>query len=295
MSKCVGCGVTLQNIDKNELGYTLDLSNKYCERCFKIMHYNEEKKIKNLDNNKIIDKINKMNCFTFFITDLINLSSSVINEFKKIKNEKVLLINKCDIIPNNLKLEHLEENIKNSYNICDDVFFISAKKKYNLNKVIDLIEEKKCVLFCGETSSGKSTLINNLIGSSLTTSKYDNTTIEFIKLKYLDYCIYDTPGINFNNKKEVADKIIINTKVLNNDYILTIGNIKIKGNGNITIIRSDKCNIYTKKEDIILNEKIEIKENSDVIIPGIGFIYIKNKMTLESNVKLEVRDSIIGR
>ena len=32
MSKCVGCGITLQNECKNELGYTPNLENKYCER-----------------------------------------------------------------------------------------------------------------------------------------------------------------------------------------------------------------------------------------------------------------------
>ena len=38
MSKCIGCGIALQNTDKEKLGYTKNLENKYCERCFKTLH-----------------------------------------------------------------------------------------------------------------------------------------------------------------------------------------------------------------------------------------------------------------
>ena len=31
MSKCTGCGVVLQNINKDKLGYTTSLNNKLCE------------------------------------------------------------------------------------------------------------------------------------------------------------------------------------------------------------------------------------------------------------------------
>ena len=50
MNRCVGCGITLQNKNPNELGYTKKIDNLYCERCFKTIHYNEEKIISNFDN-----------------------------------------------------------------------------------------------------------------------------------------------------------------------------------------------------------------------------------------------------
>ena len=63
MSKCIGCGVTLQNKDKNKVGYTPKekiTNNMYCERCFKINNYNT-KFITKLDNinSYIISNINK--------------------------------------------------------------------------------------------------------------------------------------------------------------------------------------------------------------------------------------------
>jgi len=295
MSKCIGCGITLQNADNLALGYTKNLDNKYCERCFKTTHYNEERKINNLDNENIINKINKLGHFTIFITDLININKKLINVFKRINNNKVLVINKCDIIPNHLKLEHIEENIKESFNITDEVCFISAKKNMYLNKIINLIEDNQSIILCGETSSGKSTLINNLIGSNLTTSKYSNTTLDFIKQKYGDYVIYDSPGIMINDAKKNIDKILVSTKQLSYKYVLNIEDIKLKTNGNLTFIIDEKINISTKKENIELSNKIEITKPSDIELENGGFIFIKNPCIIECNKKLEVRESIIGK
>lgn len=294
MSKCIGCGITLQNSDVNKLGYTRNIDNLYCERCFKTIHYNEEKKVNNLDNSKIINKINKLGYVTLFITDLVSINKDLVKVFKSINNKKILVINKCDIIPNNLKLEHIEENIKNSFNINDDVCFISAKKEYNLNKVIKEIEENKNVILCGETSSGKSTLINKLVGSNLTTSKYNNTTLEFIKVKYLDYIIYDTPGIIINENKKSTEKIIIKSLSLNDKYILSIGDYQFRCNGNVTLLVSDNVKVYTKKSDIKLKNKMNIKGSTDIEFDN-GFIYIKSSCVIESNIKLGVRKSIISK
>ncbi len=294
MSKCIGCGITLQNSDVNKLGYTKKQDNLYCERCFKTIHYNEEKKVNNLDNSKIIDKINKLGYVTLFITDLVSINKDLIKVFKSINNKKILVINKCDIIPNNLKLEHIEENIKNSFNINDDICFISAKKEYNLNKIINTVEENKNVILCGETSSGKSTLINKLVGSNLTTSKYNNTTLDFIKVKYLDYIIYDTPGIIINENKKSTEKIIIKPLSLNDKYILSIGDYQFRCNGNVTLLVSDNVKISTKKSDIKLINKINIKGSTDIELDN-GFIYIKSPCVIESNIKLGVRKSIISK
>ena len=295
MSKCIGCGISLQNENKNNLGYTKNLDNKYCERCFKTIHYNEERKIENVDNSKIINKINKFGYFTIFITDLISINKGLINVFKNIKNDKLLVINKCDIIPDNLKLEHIEENIKNSFNIDDDICFISAKRNLYLNKIINKIEEYKTVILCGETSSGKSTLINNLIGSNLTTSKYSNTTLDFIKLKYLEYTLYDSPGIIINENKKSIENIKILTKQLKDDYILNVDDLKIRTNGNVTLFVTDDVNIKTKKEKINLDNKINISKSSDLELKNGGFIFVKNPCIIEANLNLDVRDSIIGK
>ena len=293
MSKCVGCGITLQNTDPSKLGYTKDLKNKYCERCFKTIHYNEERKITNFDNGKIIDKINKLGLFTVMITDILHLDKETIEVFKRIKNKKVLVINKCDLIPDNLKLEHLAENIQNSYNIDDEVLFISAKNKYYLNNLVSLIESEKEVIFSGETSSGKSTLINTLISSNLTTSHYDNTTLDFIKLKYLDYVIYDTPGIVLNKKRITDGKLIVKIINLNPNFVYQIEDLKLQGIGSITIYINERVNISSKKEDIEL--PYEYVLNGEDVELANGFIYASKNVQIKSNKELQIRNSIIKK
>ena len=256
MSKCLGCGITLQDTDKNGLGYTPKLSNDYCERCFKTIHYNKEIKVDNIDNDKIIKKINKLNLFTFYLTDFLSL----------------------------------EENIRNIYNISDEVIFISAKNNLYLNYLKNLINYYKEVIFCGETSSGKSTLINNLIGTNLTTSKYQNTTLDFIKIKRDDYVIYDTPGLNILNRDNY-DKIKVITKKLSNDYVLEVDDLKIKGTSNITLFISDKSVVKSKKEDLKLDYTIKIDNPTDILFKS-GFIFLKDN-NININKDLERRNSII--
>lgn len=294
MNRCIGCGIKLQNSNKDNLGYTKDLKNKYCERCFKTIHYNEERIVNNIDNYKIIDKVNKLSFYTIFITDLLNINEELITMYKRVNNSKILVINKCDLIPSNLDLDHIKDNIKNVYNIKEDIIFISAKKKYNLNKIIEIIEDNNNVILCGETSSGKSTLINILLDTNLTTSKYSNTTLDFIKLRYNDYIIYDSPGISLS-KKEVYDRIDIKPLQINDKYIISISDTIIRLNGNITLFLSDKANYKSKKSDIILDNEINVSDNSDILIPGYGFIYVKKGINIKSNKKINIRKSIIGK
>ncbi len=293
MSKCKGCGIKLQNVNNSLAGFTKNLDNDYCERCFKTIHYNEYRKVDNLDNEKIIDKINKLGYTTFFITDILNLNDDVIKLFTRINNEKVLIINKLDIIPKNLKIEHLKENIKKTYNLSNDIYFLSGKKEYNMDALVRKIEEKKSVILCGETSSGKSTLINNLVGSNLTTSKYNNTTLDFIKIKYLDYVIYDTPGLLINENKKVVEDIQVLTKQCKKDFLYLFGDISFKCNGNLTIFTNSKVNIKSKKDLEPSKYEIEIPNNSDILFNG-GFIFIKNKTIIQTNDKIKYRKSIIG-
>lgn len=292
MKKCIGCGVTLQDKDINTLGYTPKLDNDYCMRCFKTIHYGTSIDVNNMNNDMIIKKINILNYHTFLITDLINLDDSI-NIYNKITTSKTLVINKIDLLPNNINLYHLEDNIKRSYNI-EDVILISGLYKDNLNKIINIIENKKNTLFCGITSSGKSTLINKLLDINLTTSKYKNTTLDFIKLDYLDYTIYDTPGLIINNN--ILDNItykVINTK---NNFRIIIDKyiIEVKELVGLTIYINSLYKIITKKDNSKLDYNYKLNGYKDILLPGIGFIYIKKECNIKCNKELIIRDSIIG-
>ena len=58
MNKCEGCGALLQNVDKLKEGYTTNLDNPLCNRCFRIRHYNDYQLIEK-DNDYYISILKK--------------------------------------------------------------------------------------------------------------------------------------------------------------------------------------------------------------------------------------------
>lgn len=300
MTKCVGCGIKLQEKDKNELGYTPNLNNELCERCFKLKNYNilTNKGI-NIDNDKLINKINELNACVLFLVDFINLDSEVIEAYKKIKSKKILIITKADIIPKNIKYQKLIQNIKNIYDIKEDLILTSSKTKLNIKTITKLCLEEKNICLAGFTNAGKSSLINALVGSDITVSKKSNTTQDFIKLNVDGINIYDAPGFMSNINRENIPRSIIRpiTYQFPSKHYLLIQDIKLNilENSNFTIYVGNEANIIRRKENENVECKIIVPKNSDVIIKGFCFINFKNTCMISLNTKdYEIRPSIVG-
>lgn len=300
MTKCVGCGIKLQEKDKNELGYTPNLNNALCERCFKLKNYNilTNKGI-NIDNDKLINKINELNTCVLFLVDFINLDSEVIEAYKKIKSKKILIITKADIIPKNIKYQKLIQNIKNIYDIKEDLILTSSKTKLNIKTITKICLEEKNICLAGFTNAGKSSLINALVGSDITVSKKSNTTQDFIKLNVDGINIYDAPGFMSNINRENIPRSIIRpiTYQFPSKHYLLIKDIKLNilENSNFTIYVGNEANIIRRKENENVECKIIVPKNSDVIIKGFCFINFKNTCMISLNTKdYEIRPSIVG-
>ena len=300
MTKCVGCGIKLQEKDKNELGYTPNLNNALCERCFKLKNYNilTNKGI-NIDNDKLINKINELNTCVLFLVDFINLDSEVIEAYKKIKSKKILIITKADIIPKNIKYQKLIQNIKNIYDIKEDLILTSSKTKLNIKTITKICLEEKNICLAGFTNAGKSSLINALVGSDITVSKKPNTTQDFIKLNVDGINIYDAPGFMSNINRENIPRSIIRpiTYQFSSKHYLLIQDIKLNilENSNFTIYVGSEANIIRRKENENVECKIIVPKNSDVIIKGFCFINFKNTCMISLNTKdYEIRPSIVG-
>lgn len=300
MTKCVGCGIKLQEKDKNELGYTPNLNNALCERCFKLKNYNVlTNKGINIDNDKLINKINELNTCVLFLVDFINLDSEVIDAYKKIKSKKILIITKADIIPKNIKYQKLIQNIKNIYDIKEDLILTSSKTKLNIKTITKICLEEKNICLAGFTNAGKSSLINALVGSDITVSKKSNTTQDFIKLNVDGINIYDAPGFMSNINRENIPRSIIRpiTYQFPSKHYLLIQDIKLNilENSNFTIYVGNEANIIRRKENENVECKIIVPKNSDVIIKGFCFINFKNTCMISLNTKdYEIRPSIVG-
>lgn len=300
MTKCVGCGIKLQNKNVNEVGYTPDLKNELCERCFKLKNYNVlTNKGINIDNDKLINKINELNSCVLFLVDFINLDSEVIDAYKKIKSKKILIITKADIIPKNIKYQKLIQNIKNIYDIKEDLILTSSKTKLNIKTITKICLEEKNICLAGFTNAGKSSLINVLVGSDITVSKKSNTTQDFIKLNVDGINIYDAPGFMSNINRENIPRSIIRpiTYQFPSKHYLLIQDIKLNilENANFTIYVGNEANIIRRKENENVECKIIVPKNSDVIIKGFCFINFKNTCMISLNTKdYEIRPSIVG-
>lgn len=315
--KCVGCGSLLQSANKEEKGFVKNINFDYCERCFRTINYNELK-VSDLkyNNDNLLKKINEQASLTLFLVDFLSLSEEVIKMFKNVKSGKILIINKCDIIPKNIRNEKIIDFIIEEYQVLDKIIIISSLKDKNLTTVKNLIEENKNVYITGFTNAGKSSLIKALINkyskekSKITTSVMPNTTLDFIKVKFNDTYFYDTPGFNYQNTIWNNDLKII--KKINGKKEIKPVTFQIKVNDTVSIDnkwlmnfdRSNSITFYINNSfDIkkVYNYELEKKEylnvndNTDLIIKGLGFINIKKGCTIELSFPLkyiEKRNSI---
>lgn len=327
--KCIGCGSIIQHEDKNKIGYApIPKSGeaKYCERCFKITHYNE-KLILLLENinEYIIDEVNKNSKYVFFMIDLLNINEETINTFKNINVPKTLIISKLDIIPKSIKETLIEEWIKDTYKINNDIKFLSTKKNINTRLIVKTLEELNInsAHILGFTNAGKSTLINkiceqnNIEGKTITTSILPNTTVDFINIPINEnITIIDSPGFTskytlydnteYDLMKNILPKNIINPitqQTKENTSLIIENKIRINANSKNSFtfymsnaIKIDK--VFEKNTDLTNEELINynIKDNTDIVIKGLGFINIKKACNLTINTKykelIEIRESM---
>lgn len=299
MIKCKGCGIILQSEDKKKIGYTPDIKNELCQRCFKLKNYNTLiNNGVNIDNDKLINKINSLNVYVLFLVDFLNIDSEAMDLYKKIKVNKTLVITKEDIIPKNIIKDRLIKNIKDIYEISEDIILTSTKFTKNISNIESICLKEKKVLFAGYTNAGKSSLINKMIGSDITVSSRENTTQDFIKLNVDGVTIYDAPGFMSNTKRDVVSKNIIKPKTyqLPNKHYLEFNNIKlnVSEDSNITLYLPDEVIINRRREKNNITCDVLIPKNSDLVIKGLGFIKFSKTSLVSITSDYEIRPSIVG-
>lgn len=327
--KCSGCGIELQCITKEKQGYIPPEKindSSYCERCYKIIHYNE-KIITKLDNinDYIIKEVNKKAKYVYFLIDFLNINNETINTFKNIKVDKTLVISKLDIIPKSIKNSVIINWLKDNYNIKENIIFQSTKKNINTKSIMEKLEEQninECYIL-GYTNAGKSTLINKLNNISelenqeITTSLIPNTTVDFIKIKVNNnLTIIDSPGFTLEktiydeNEFELIKRINPKSFLKPTTYqlkkiasLIIADKIRLKSSidNSLTCYISNDIDIkrvFDKNEYLLNKEKItlSISANSDLVIKSLGFINIKKEcnLTINSSYKelFEIRPSM---
>lgn len=315
MSKiCFGCGEKLQFVDKDKSGYIpkekIDTS-EYCQKCFRLMHYGEV--VKNSEPKtikEIVNTVNKNAKYVVFLTDFINIFDQVVKIFKSIKVPKILVISKSDIIPTNVSFNQIKNYLRVTYGIKENVVFTSNKN--NLNTFVKTLYGLEEVYLLGLTNAGKSTLLNALIdkynvnAKKITTSYKENTTSDFIRIKIGKTTFIDSPGFvidNFELDKKTNIKGTIKPVTYQNKLVTTynIGDlfsIKIASKTNVVFYFSNDIEIKRLYNKNIIGTSFKVKENSDIVICGLGFIKITDDTTITIPMDIikfiNIRPSIVG-
>ena len=311
---CFGCGAKLQYSNKDAKGYVPEnkLNDaKYCMRCFKLMHYGV-----NINDTvpkrveEILYLVNSDDKFTIFMCDFLSLSDKIINIYNKIKGKKLLLISKIDVIPKDIKIDNIRKYIMNNYKV-NNVRFVSSVNGYGIDSLINYLitnNIRECYIL-GETNSGKSTLINNILDAfdskltKTTISSSKNTTLDFIRLNVNNnLTIIDSPGfVTDSYEVNCPIKKIIKplTYQMKDGEVLKIDKFYLKFSiaTSITIYSAYELEIKKYyKDDISFTYNEKINSNSDIVIYGLGFINIKNECIIGvSNIDsslLEFRESV---
>ena len=218
---CIGCGATIQTTTKSGLGFTpqsalekgLETGEVYCQRCFRLRHYNEITDVQLTDDDflKLLHEVGDSDALVVNVIDIFDFNGSVIPGLPRfVSGNDVLLVgNKKDILPKSVKpgkiSQWLMERAHEEGLRPVDVVLTSAQNKHAIKEVIDKIEhyrKGRDVYVVGVTNVGKSTLINAIIQeitgdqNVITTSRFPGTTLDKIEIPLDDGSyIYDTPGI----------------------------------------------------------------------------------------------------
>lgn len=326
MTKCYGCGVILQDTDKNKEGYTQRISMGLCERCFRIKNYNDYKRLvkDNQEFYKILDKINKTNDLVLVVVDILNINSELETILKKISNDKILVLTKRDLLPKDIYEEKIRNYIHSDF---VDRVVISSKNNYHLDLLMEKVRKyktSKYVYVVGFTNAGKSSLINKIIynytdiNRVLTTSNLPSTTLDTVQIDIDDDLSFiDTPGILDDGnilefvsgkelKKFVPSKpikpLVYQIKVKQTFVIEHLFCIEVEPTNDlvfyfsnqlsITRLYKDSCNLPNLEK-----KQISVLDKSDIVINGLGFIKVMKKANITiyavKEIKIQVRPSLL--
>lgn len=328
--KCEGCGYTLQSNDHFALGYvpkTKEKNPKLCERCFKIIHYNDAKIVTlPTEEKNILEIVNKSKEHVLFLIDFLNINEDTISVYNKVKVNKTLIISKSDIIPFSINQNKIINWLNEYYKIEDNIIFISALKNKNVNLLLNYLSNaqiKKAYLL-GFTNAGKSSLVNSIIKTyeltkkAITTSLVPNTTLDFMNVKINDkLTLIDSPGFTLKNDIVKIDDLKLIKKINPKKFLKPITYqlkpktaIKLEEYFILENISDKKINLtyyisnslqLTKIYDLekyqtLKSQIYDLNGEKDIVIKGIGFVNVKQKgkinIFIDNPDVVEIRDSL---
>jgi ribosome biogenesis GTPase YqeH len=222
MTKCKGCGAELQTSDPKAPGYTPKEGAEYCQRCFRLIHYDDltVSMRKGIDPEEIMKKIAEMDCQILWVIDLFDFEAGILPGLNRFLADKdiILAANKRDLLPETLSPDKIarfvfsrlkEEGIR-----IRSLVLTSREDPDSIEELREVLHENsdgRPVAVIGRANSGKSTLLNRLLGKeTLTMSRYPGTTLDFNTMEADGLTFVDTPGIEISHSMlmETEEKVL---------------------------------------------------------------------------------------
>lgn len=333
LKRCKGCGVILQDQNLLQEGYTTNLENDICQRCFRMKNYGEYQVVTKSNDEylNILKGVGETKDLVLYIADLLNLEENIETIRELIPNKMILVLNKKDVLPKSVKEEKLIKYLENKEINFEEVIVISVNKNLNIDyllKRIKYYQTSKNVYVVGHTNAGKSSLINKLISNyssnnqELTMSPLPSTTLNLVKIDINDYLtLIDTPGLVDNGsilnrvdasmvkkispRKEIKPRtyqLRKNQSIIIEDLI-RIDYVEGEKNSFTLFVSNDLkvkrlLNLFNNDE---LKDKnkftYEMKYDEDLVINGLGFVKIVNKgivdVYIDKDIDVYTRRSLI--
>lgn len=278
MATCKGCGAVLQNENPKLIGYTPKEDSDYCQRCFRLMHYDDltVSMRTGIDPDTVINRVSKMDCLILWVVDLFDFEAGMIPGLNRkfIGKDILMVCTKRDILPETLSQEKAARfvfsRLKEQGLAIKGLIFTSKLSREGVDQVKDAIAsyaKGRPVAVVGRANAGKSTLINSLMGESiLTMSRYPGTTLDFNELEIDGQKYIDTPGIEIEGSilqmvKEEDLKAVLPSRTIKPQIYQLRGNqsFAIGGLARIDLYGCDEasCVFYISERLLIHRGKAE--------------------------------------
>lgn len=322
--RCQGCGVLLQDQNVLQEGYTTNLENDICQRCFRMKNYGEYQMVTKSNDEylNILLRVGETKDLVLYVTDLLNLEKNIEQIRTIIPNKMILVLNKKDVLPKSVKETKLIHYLESKNIHFEEVIVISVNKNYNIDYLLKRVkfhQTSKNVYVVGHTNAGKSSLINKLIKNysektqELTMSPLPSTTLNTLTIEINDYLtLIDTPGLvdpgsilnhvdeqmvkKISAKKEIKPRTY---QLRKNQSIIIEDLVRIdyvEGEKNsFTLFVSNDLKVK-RLLNLINNDSLkdknkltyDVKYDEDLVISGLGFVKIVNKGVIDIYIDKDV-------
>ena len=198
MAVCRGCGAVLQTTDPKAPGYTPKEGSSYCQRCFRLMHYDDLtiSMRTGIDPDMVMNRLADMDVLILWTVDLFDFEAGMIPGLsRKLAGKDLILIcTKRDLLPDTLNHEKIARfvfsRLKEAGIHIRELILTSGIRHEGKEEIMEAVHkyaDGRKVAVMGRANSGKSTLLNELAGSQiLASSRYPGTTLDFNELARLD-------------------------------------------------------------------------------------------------------------